>query len=356
MQIKRISCTNFRNIENIEIFPCEEMNVICGENAQGKTNIIEAIWLFTGAKSFRVSKENMFIKIGKEKGRCELDFINGGCENNAALNFSEKKEAFYNDKKLSAPSHLAGKFSAVIFSPNDLSLIKDGPSVRRKFIDTAIGQLYPNYIEILHSYYRAMSQRNSIIKDYKYDGSLSVMLDVFEKELDFSGRKIIDYRKRYLENLLQFIPEIYEGLSNGREKISVQYIKSCDNENLAEMLLSSRKNDSFLGATSIGPHRDDILFSLDCLNAREYASQGQKRSIALALKLSQAAAYEKSTGECPVCLLDDVMSELDPMRQNYILNHIKGRQSFITCCDPSNTKGLIDGKIFTVSGGRIECT
>ncbi len=356
MQIKRLFCANFRNIKNIEFFPEKEMNVICGENAQGKTNIIEAIWLFTGAKSFRASKENSYIKIGESNARCEIDFISGGIENNAAIVFGEKKTAYFNDKKLSAPSRLAGNFSAVIFSPNDLSLVKDGPNVRRKFIDTAIGQLYPNYIEILHSYYRAMSQRNSIIKDYKYDGSLSVMLDVFEKELTFSGKKIIEYRKKYLSSLMEFIPEIYFGLSNGREKINVEYIQSTDEQEIAENLLKSRKNDSFLGVTSVGPHRDDIIFSLDNLNAREYASQGQKRSIALALKLAQAQSYEKSVGECPVCLLDDVMSELDPARQNYILNHIKGRQSFITCCDPSNTKGLIEGKIINVDGGNIKCT
>ncbi len=355
MQIKRLSCVNFRNIKRIEINPTEEMNVICGENAQGKTNIIEAIWLFTGAKSFRSSKENAYVKIGETTSRNEIDFLSGGVENNAAITFGEKKTVFLNDKKLSAPSRLAGNFSAVIFSPSDLSLVKDGPNIRRKFIDTAIGQLYPNYIEILHSYYRAMSQRNSIIKDYKYDGSLSVMLDVFEKELDFCGQKIIQYRKNYLSSLLEFIPEIYEGISGGREKIEVSYLQSAQEADIAQKLIESRKNDSYLGVTSIGPHRDDILFTLDKLNAREYASQGQKRSIALALKLSQAAAYEKSTGECPVCLLDDVMSELDPMRQNYILNHIKGRQSFITCCDPSNTKGLIDGKIFTVANGEILC-
>lgn len=358
MRVERLILKNFRNIESLELLPYGEMNVICGENAQGKTNIIEALWLFSGAKSFRSSKDSSFIKFGENKALAEVEFIFGGVKNDAQMEFNEKRTACLCGKKLSNPSKLAGIFNAVVFSPYDLSLVKDGPAARRKFADTAIGQLYPNYIELLRNYIRAVSQRNKIIKDYKYDGSLCVMLDVFEEEMAQNGAKIIEYRKRYLRLLSRFLPEIYSGLSLGKENIEANYISSFGKEKNAEsikkLLENSRKNDSFTGVTSLGPHRDDIEFKINGVSVRSYGSQGQKRSCALSLKLGQGEIINEISGEYPIFLLDDVMSELDPTRQNYILNHIKGRQSFITCCDPNNTAGLKKGKIFSVCGGKAE--
>ncbi len=355
MIINSLKIKNFRNINNIELEPFDGMNVICGENAQGKTNIIEAIWLFSGAKSFRAVKDSSFILFGKEKAQNELEFISGGIKNTAIINFDEKRSIILNDKNLKSTVNMAGIFNAILFSPYDLSLVKDGPSARRKFIDLAIGQLYPNYIEILHSYIRAVTQRNQIIKDYKYDGSLAVMLDVFEGEIAAKGEKIIDYRKKYLEKLKMYLPDIYFGLSAKKENIEAEYKTS--GENLIDALKESRKNDTYTGVTSIGPHRDDIEFKINGISVRSYGSQGQKRSCALALKLAQGEILNEITGEYPVILLDDVMSELDPSRQNYILNHIKGKQAFITCCDFSNIEGLKKGKIIEIKEGKIiNCT
>ena len=354
MLVERLRCADFRNLLNTELFPDKEMNVICGENAQGKTNILEAIWLFSGAKSFRSSKDSSFIKFGKEKAKTELDFISLETKNNAVMNFSDKRTAFLNSKQLNNPSKLAGIFTAVCFSPSDLNLITDGPSARRKFLDLSIGQLYPNYIEILRAYSRAVTQRNKIIKDYKYDGSLSVMLDVFEEEIASSGEKIINYRKKYIEIIEKYLPCVYDGLSAGREKIKTVYVAESDGKILKEKLREKRKEDMYTGVTSCGPHRDDIEFKINDINVRNYGSQGQKRSVALALKLSGAEVIKEISGEYPVCLLDDVMSELDIIRQNYILNHIKGWQSFITCCDPSNIERLKEGKIFEIENGGIK--
>ena len=353
MKVNSLSLKNFRNIEELNLQFDEGMNVICGENAQGKTNIIEALWLFTGAKSFRGAKDSAFIKFGEEKGICETEFIFEGVRNSAKMEFSEKRTAFLNDKKLSAPASLAGNFIAIVFSPSDLSLVTAGPSERRKFLDVAIGQLYPNYIGILRKYTRAVTQRNQIIKDYKYDASVAVMLDVFESEIATSGRKIIEYRQKYIDMLNKYVPKIYNGLSGGREDIVSVYGTNCPAIMLEDKLKEKRKEDMFTCVTSVGPHRDDIEFKINGVNARNFGSQGQKRSVALTLKLSQAEVIKEITGEHPICLLDDVMSELDLIRQNYILNHIEGCQSFITCCDPSNTARLKEGKIFTVSGGRI---
>ena len=353
MKVLSLNLKNFRNIESTSLEPCEEMNVICGENAQGKTNILEAIWLFTGAKSFRGSKDSEFIKIGSEKAELELDFFAEGIEKEALIEIKEKRYATLNNTKLKSASMLAGNFNAIIFSPADLKLVTEGPSIRRRFLDTALCQIYPAYIGILRNYTRAVSQRNRIIKDYKYDSTLGVMLDVFENEISENGKKLINLRKRYISALKEFLPTIYEGLSSGKENLETEYICTCDENNLAEQLKNLRQEDMFSGITSVGPHRDDIEFKIKGLNARSFGSQGQKRSVALSLKLAEAEVLKKKTGECPIFLLDDVMSELDPSRQDFILNHIKGMQTFLTCCDPSNIKNLKAGKIFSVKEGRV---
>lgn len=351
MIVYNLECKNFRNLENLNISPCEEMNVICGENAQGKTNIIESIWLFTGAKSFRTQKDDNFIKLGTQKAENFLKFKSEGIEKEAQILIEERRTAFLNQKKLKSPSELAGKFNAIVFSPNDLKLVSDGPNVRRKFLDTAIGQLYPSYINILRNYLRAVTQRNKIIKEYKFDSTLSIMLDVYENEIAQNGKKIIDFRKRYIEIINEFLPNVYDGISRGKEILQTEYVTS--GEDLAEKLMFSRKEDMFSGVTSCGPHRDDLELKINGISARNFASQGQKRSIALAIKLAEAKVIEKNVGECPVILLDDVMSELDPSRQDFILNHIKGMQSFLTCCDDSNVKNLIAGKKFIINNGRV---
>ena len=352
MIVLNLSCKNFRNLENINISPCDGMNVICGENAQGKTNILESVWLFTGAKSFRTNKDNNFIKFGTEKAVCNLDFKSEGIEKSAEITIKDKREVALNGKKIKSASEFAGNFKAIVFSPNDLSLVSDGPSVRRKFLDTAIGQLYPSYINILKNYIRAVTQRNKIIKDFKYDSTLSIMLDVYENEISQNGEKIVNFRKRYIEVINEFLGNVYDGISGGREKIETEYISSY-RDDLTEKLKFSRKEDMYSGVTSIGPHRDDLEFKINGISARNFASQGQKRSIALAVKLSEAEVIKKNVGECPVILLDDVMSELDPLRQDFVLNHIKGMQSFLTCCDESNIKNLIAGEKFIIKNGRV---
>ncbi len=353
MIVERLNCRNFRNLSEFSLEPCSEMNVICGENAQGKTNILEAIWLFTGAKSFRGAKDSTFVKFGEEKALLELMFFSGGIENEAQIVINEKRNAVLNNNKLKSPSLLAGSFNAIIFSPVDLRLVTDGPSVRRRFLDTALGQIYPSYIDLLKAYVRAVTQRNKIIKDYKFDSTLSVMLDVFEEEIAQKGEKIIAFRKKYISILNKYLPEIYSGLSSGREELETEYICICEGERLKELLKEKRNEDMFTGVTSVGPHRDDVEFKINGISARSFGSQGQKRSVALSLKLAEGEVIKKTVGECPVLLLDDIMSELDPSRQEFILNHIKGMQTFLSCCDPSNFKSLKAGKIFDIKEGRI---
>ncbi len=353
MKVKKLEIQNFRNISSINLEFDSEINVICGENAQGKTNIIEALWLFSGAKSFRNSKDNEFIKFGEARAKIYTEYQMHGVENQAQIIFDEKKTAYLNEKKLSNTSSFAGKYNAIVFSPSDLTLVTDGPEKRRRFLDIAIGQLYPNYIEILRNYSRAVMQRNKIIKDYRYDKTVGIMLDVFETEIVNMGNKIINYRKKYIEILNKYVSKIYNGISCGKENIEISYISKNGEILDFEKLKNSRETDMFTSTTSVGPHRDDISFKINDISARNFGSQGQKRSVALSLKLAGAEVIKEISGEYPICLLDDVMSELDEGRQNYILNHIRNWQSFITCCDTSNIKNLKEGKVIKIKNGGV---
>mgnify|MGYP006324304045 FL=1 len=306
-----------------------------------------------GAKSFRGAKDEELKRFSCEKARLKIEFEAEKIEKSAQIEINEKRIACLNEKPLKSVSHLAGKFNAIIFSPTDLRLLSDGPKVRRKFLDMAICQLYPTYIEILRGYTKAVTQRNKILKDFKNNSSVLPLLDVFENEIALSGEKIIKYRLRYIEILKEFIPEIYKGISNGRENLEIEYISSNKSENLLTDLKNSRKEDMFTYKTSVGPHRDDLEFKINGISAKNFGSQGQKRSVALSLKLAEAEILKKNTGEYPICLLDDIMSELDPKRQNFILNHIKEMQTFLSCCDPETLKNLKEGKRFQIKSGEV---
>ena len=351
MIINDISFFNFRNILDKKIFFDKKMNVLCGENAQGKTNILEAIWLFTGFKSFRGSKDAEFIKKEKDNAKTEISFTNNSDIQTAKIIFNNKKSVFLNNKKINSAALLNEKIKAVVFSPSDVNLVTDFPEKRRRSLDIAIGQIYPKYIEISKNYARAITQRNLILRDLKYDNSLKIMLEAFEKEIVENGEKIIKYRLRYLELLREILPFVYKDLSGG-EKIKINYLSTVKN-NFRDSLKESFEEDILRGVTSVGPHRDDIVFYINRLNAHNFASQGQKRSISLALKLSEAEIIKNKTNQMPIILLDDVLSELDKGRQNYILNNINEGQVFITCCDKTNFENLDGGKVFTVKNGDI---
>lgn len=354
MLIKKVGGTNFRNLLNFEIEPHEKTNIIYGKNAQGKTNLLELIWLFTGAKSFRTNKDSFLINEEKEEAKINLLFEKEKNDNEAEIRIKQRRTAFFNEKKLSSPSSLAGNFCAIVFSPDDLSLISGSPEKRRRFLDIAISQIYPKYIEILKRYTRAMAQRNYVLKNIKERKDDEEVLYSFEKEMAESGKNIIKYRKRYLELCEEYIKNIYSGISHKKEEFSLLYEPCVKEEVLLEKLKEKRKEDILNGYTSVGPHRDDIDFIIDKKSVKNFGSQGQKRSVALALKLSEAEVLNKINGEYPVALLDDVFSELDPERQNFILNHIDKMQVFITCCDPANIKNLLKGSVFKVINGNIE--
>ncbi|MCM1364437.1 MAG: DNA replication/repair protein RecF [Faecalibacterium sp.] len=361
MNITSLEVVSFRNIEREVIEPCDGVNIIYGDNAQGKTNLLESIWLFTGCRSFRGSKDNDLINFNSKKSLLSLDFFGYEREQNLYLEIEKGRKFMLNGVKMKSASKVMGEFLAVVFSPVHLSLVKDGPYERRRFLDIAISQLKPKYAVTLSQYNKALSERNVLLKDIYYHSELYDTLDIWEDRIAFYAGEIIRQRMGYINRLSQFCSEIYSGISCGKEKLKVSYFQQCpaygENkqelyENIKILLAASRKNDIATGFTSVGPHRDDVEITIDGLSARSYGSQGQQRSAALALKLGEAAVIKDFSGQQPVALLDDVMSELDVSRQNYILNHIKDWQVFITCCDPASVQNLRYGKAFEMKKGH----
>ena len=362
MTVNSVNIKNFRNIADLSFTADNGVNVIYGENAQGKTNILESIWLFTGCKSFRGAKDNELIKFGEDFAKINLNFSDKSREKKSEIIIADKKKnASLNGVSLRSTAELIGSFYAVIFSPVHLSLIKDGPSARRKFLDTALCQLKPSYAEHLAGYKRALVQRNALLKDLHLNSELYDMLDTWDDQLARYSACVIKERLQYIDLLSEYSKSIYSGISENKESFSVFYSKNID-KNLSvndiflseiENLKNSRKEDILSKTTTVGPHRDDLEILINDVSARSFGSHGQQRSCALALKLGESEIIKKVTGETPVALLDDVMSELDEKRQDYVLNHINDRQVFMTCCDPSQVLRLCGGKSFLIKDGEI---
>lgn len=353
MKISKVSLSGFRNLQPTEIDTHSGINVFYGDNAQGKTNLLEAIWLFSGLKSFR-GKDSELINYELDSAQIKIEFEDDGREQTAEIFLGNEKKYKLNGVTLKSAAELAGTVKMIIFSPTHLSLIKDGPEIRRRFIDNAVSQLWPKYMSLLGRYRRAVTQRNSVIKDVRFHASLIDMVDVYDREIATLGAAIIKYRLRYIELIKKFADEIYHGLSSGKEVITIDYSEAeLTPEQLYERLISARDEDILNGTTSVGPHRDDLIININGHSARAFGSQGQQRSAALTLKLCEAAIIKKVSGQQPIALLDDVMSELDLNRQDYILNHIKEWQVFITCCDKNTAQMLHNGYLFKVESGSV---
>lgn len=363
MIAEKLTIAQYRNLKPASILLDPGINILYGDNAQGKTNFLEAVWLFTGAKSFRAAKDSEMVAFGCEHAFLTLDFKAQGRCQQADMKIEKRRRVELNGIGLRSAARLAGVFCAVVFSPAHLSLIKDGPEARRRFIDAAYCQIRPAYIRVLAEYQRTLQQRNALLKEAVRGNPLPAdVLGVWDERLAQAGAAVYAARRTYVKLLEAQAASIYDGLSAQRERLTLEY-ESCVNrdnvpgEDTAKMLfylLQERHAiDRAAGFTTAGVHRDDLALAIDGRAARIYGSQGQQRSTVLALKLAEAALLQQETGEQPVMLLDDVMSELDPARQDYILNHIHGWQVLITCCDPAPIQRLAKGGAFEVRGGSI---
>lgn len=368
MFVIRFAARDFRNLAEEEIFPCEEINVIYGDNAQGKTNLLEGIWLFTGGHSFRGAKDSELPRIDPDTGKnlpgaaLALDFFSEEREQEAVLRIENgRRSTRINGVKKDTGTALVGKVRAVIFSPEHLLLIKEGPSHRRTFLDCALCQLKPSYATVLSSYRRALMQRNALLKDMIKTPNLTGTLGVWDARIAKYGAQVMEERKNYTASIAPEIANIYSGIARGREEINVSYAPSVKSEGgreeteqfFLQELERTVASDARTGFTSVGPHRDDLDITINGMSARAYGSQGQQRSAVLAMKLAEAQALAEFSGETPIVLLDDVMSELDQERQDYLLNHLQGQQVFITCCSPETVSLMETGMRFRVEGGAV---
>lgn len=357
MVVRELETEGFRNLTSGRFRPGSGVNIFHGDNAQGKTNLLEAIWLFTGGRSFRGARDAELPAVDGAGASLSMTFHAQEREQEAAIRIEKRRIATLNGLSLPTASKLAGIFCAVVFSPSHLSLIKDGPEERRRFIDTAYCQLRPGYIATLAEYQRALVQRNALLKAIRKDGADPDLLDIWDRRLAEYGSRVTAARTAYCRRIAGPAEEIYAGLSGGRETLSLEYMvsggESGSAAELEERLRQRRQTDIAAGFTTVGPHRDDLHVGIGGLAARVYGSQGQQRSAVLALKMAEASLLKEVTGEQPVALLDDVMSELDVNRQDYVLNHIEGWQVFITCCEPAAVLRLTGGSLFRVEKGII---
>ena len=364
MIVKSLNLRDFRNISELEFAPGPGVNVIFGENAQGKSNLLEAIWLFTGFRSFRGAKDRELIRFDQPEARLELSFYNDIRDMTASLQIGEKKKASLGGVSQENASRLAGEFLAIVFSPANLELVRGGPAERRRFLNQTLCQLKPNYAARLAQFQKVLQERNTLLKDLTYHSELYDTLEIWDERFASYSAYLMLERQQYLDTLHPALKEFYHGISDGKEEIELCYdtgfsYASSDGPSLKqeimEQLVLHRKDDLITGHTTIGPHRDDLVIKLNDLPVRSFGSQGQQRSAALSMKMAEAAVIRDLTGKQPVALLDDVMSELDIHRQDYILNHIEGWQVFITCCEPSEilrSKCAV-GNMFEMKEGNL---
>lgn len=371
MRLRQLKIENFRNLVAVELAPAEGVNVIYGENAQGKTNLIEAIYLLTGQKSFRAARESDYLRFGSGVARIEADFTCQNREKTAALAFGSKKLAWLSGVEC-APSELTGEFLAVVFSPGELALIQEGPAERRAFLDGAISQVMPRYMTTLAIMSRILLQRNTLIADMQKSGNTAMMeplLETWDRSLARAAYSICHARARFLKRLAPPAAEIYESICKRADQpFSLTYqpsIPAPEGADWAEIspaegeahiraaLAAARSEDYKNYCTTIGPHRDNMEVGIAGISARSFGSQGQQRSCALALKLAQCRVMEETLGEAPIILLDDVLSELDRTRRDYFLHGEHPGQVFITCCDRGAARALGDGAAFRMKEGQL---
>ena len=369
MIVRHLKVEQYRNLNRLELEPHPALTVIAGQNGQGKTNLLESVWMLSGAKSFRASKEAELVQRGENYSRITGSIETDGEKDLMTLEISirldESGRRATRTAKKNGVDHgragsLAGEFPCVGIAPGHISMVSGAPEGRRRFLDSALCQLYPGYLESLRRYTRALLQKNAYLKDCKTGCGFSPspeLLDTFDIQLAHYGADIAARRKSYIEALAEAAGARYAGISDGREVLQLSYLPSApqqwDEDALSAALRAGRPADLRAGFSTVGIHRDDLDFILDGTDARIYASQGQRRSIVLSAKIAELELIGSITGLTPVLLLDDVLSELDDARQDYLLNRIEGKQVFITSCNPELFRKT-GGKIVTLEKGVLQ--
>lgn len=357
MIIKSLKLKNYRNYDLLDLDFDFRTNIFYGDNAQGKTNILEALYLSGTTKTHKGTKDRDLIKFGQDEAHIETVVEKKGIEYQIDMHLKKNgpKGIAINKIPIRRAGELFGIIHFVFFSPEDLNIIKEGPSGRRRFIDLELSQLDRVYLSNISNYNRIVNQRNSLLKDIYKQKNLMETLDVWDMQLVDYGTKIIESRKKFIDDVNQIISNIHLKLSGGKEKLSISYECSIGNFTFEQALKKNRERDIRLKSTSVGPHRDDLCFMAESLDIRKFGSQGQQRTAALSLKLSEIEIVRSLIKDTPVLLLDDVLSELDKHRQNYLLDNIHDIQTVITCTGLDefvNHRFSID-KVFHVENEQV---
>ena len=359
MIIKSLKLKDYRNYEILNIEFDHATNIFYGDNAQGKTNILEGVYLSGTTKSHRGTKDRDLIRFGQDEAHIETVIEKNGVpwQIDMHLKKNSPKGIAINRMPIRKASELFGIVNLVFFSPEDLNIIKNGPAERRRFIDLELSQLDRVYLSNLANYNRVVNQRNHLLKEIGFSGyeKHAGTLEIWEMQLIQYGNKIIERRKAFIEEMNEIISSIHKKLTGGREEIRILYEPSNKELTFEQALRKYKDRDLKLKSTSVGPHRDDICFMAGDLDIRRFGSQGQQRTAALSLKLSEIELVRQSIHDTPVLLLDDVLSELDKHRQNYLLDSIHDIQTLITCTgveDFVNHRFSIN-KVFHVQNGQV---
>jgi DNA replication and repair protein RecF len=357
MYINKLSLLNFRNYNIGTINFDKGINIIYGENAQGKTNLLEAIYLCATSKSYRTLNDKEMIKIGKDEGHINVKYNKNNRENEIDIHLrkNSNKGIALNKIPIRSLNQLLGNITVIMFSPEDLGLIKNGPKERRKFINIELCQLSSIYYYNIKQYNKVLKQRNNLLKLIRNNRSNRGELEVWDVQLLDYGKKVIEERDKFIKEINPIFSDIHYRLSGNKEKMSIIYETNTTTLTYEKKLKDNREKDIIIGSTSIGPHKDDIKFLINNIDIRKYGSQGQQRTAALSLKLSEIELVKQFLNESPILLLDDVLSELDKNRQKFLIKSLEGIQTIITCTGVEDyiKKNINIEKMYYIKEGNI---
>lgn len=358
MKINQLELSEFRNYETLSMQFDEAVNILYGDNAQGKTNVLEAIYLCGTTKSHKGSKDKEMIRLSSEEAHIRMNIEKAGIPHRIDMHLKRNKAkgAAIDGVPIKRSSDLMGLLHIVFFSPEDLSMIKNGPGERRRFLDLELCQLDRTYLFHLSNYNRALNQRNNLLKQIGFKKELADTIEIWDRQLAEHGTEMIRIRKNFVEELNELLPKIHEKLTGGRETLYVRYEPNVSEKDFEQKLALQLDRDLIMKVTGCGPHRDDISFYVENQNLKLYGSQGQQRTAALSLKLAEIQLVRHRIKENPILLLDDVLSELDRNRQTYLLESITDLQTMITCTGLEEFIGDRKRyhKIFHITDGKIQ--
>ena len=358
MQINSLELSHYRNYESLNIEFDSGITILYGDNAQGKTNILEAVYISGTTKSHRAAKDKDIIQFGQEESHIRLNLTKHDVKHRIDMHLrkSKSKGVAVDGQSIKRSGELFGLIHMIFFSPEDLSIVKNGPAERRRFMNLELCQLNKLYYYNYVNYNKALNQRNTLLKQIRVNPKLIDTLDMWDDYLMEYGRCLIEEREKFIEELNDIVRDIHSHLTGNKEQIQIVYEKNVSTTDYEIMMKSKREMDLKYQSTQVGPHRDDICFYINDIDVRKYGSQGQQRTAALSLKLAEIELVKKLIHDTPILLLDDVMSELDHNRKHYLLDSIKDIQTIVTCTgnDDFIKSRLMINKIYKVTEGTIE--